>query len=108
MRRSADLRAQATGEEGEKSSVEWVLSAPQVVAETEVLTPGGIVVRDGRIRDVFSGRPPRGSHVELPSGTLVPGFVDLQVNGYLGVDFAAADGDDWLAPARALAAEGVT
>ena len=41
------------------------------------------------------------------SGSAVPGFVDLQVNGFGGVDFAAADLDGYAAAGRALAATGV-
>jgi N-acetylglucosamine-6-phosphate deacetylase len=41
-------------------------------------------------------------------GTAVPGFVDLQVNGYAGVDFLTADAPGWHEAARALARDGVT
>ena len=39
---------------------------------------------------------------------LVPGFVDLQVNGIDDVDVAAADGSDWDRLDRLLLAQGVT
>jgi N-acetylglucosamine-6-phosphate deacetylase len=42
------------------------------------------------------------------SGTLVPGFVDLQVNGIDAVDVAAAVGADWDVLDEALLAQGVT
>ncbi|MGH9243156.1 MAG: N-acetylglucosamine-6-phosphate deacetylase [Acidimicrobiales bacterium] len=41
-------------------------------------------------------------------GTAVAGFVDLQVNGFAGVDFLAADGDGYEDAGRAMAATGVT
>lgn len=41
-------------------------------------------------------------------GTAVPGFVDLQVNGFAGVDFLAATRPDYDQVAAALAATGVT
>ena len=44
----------------------------------------------------------------LPEWTLVPGFVDLQVNGIGAVDVARADGDDWRLLDRPLVAQGVT
>jgi N-acetylglucosamine-6-phosphate deacetylase len=40
--------------------------------------------------------------------TLVPGFVDLQVNGIDDVDVAAAEGDGWDVLDQRLAAQGVT
>jgi N-acetylglucosamine-6-phosphate deacetylase len=42
------------------------------------------------------------------TGTLVPGFVDLQVNGIGAVDVARADGADWDVLDQALLAQGVT
>ncbi|MGN6610968.1 MAG: N-acetylglucosamine-6-phosphate deacetylase [Angustibacter sp.] len=41
-------------------------------------------------------------------GLAVPGLVDLQVNGYGGVDLVSADDDGWDAARRALARDGVT
>jgi len=40
--------------------------------------------------------------------SLLPGFVDVQVNGVDDVDVAVADGDDWTRIGRLLAAQGVT
>lgn len=48
--------------------------------------------------------------VGLPSGragVALPAFVDVQVNGYAGVDFLAADVPAWHDAARALAHDGV-
>lgn len=42
------------------------------------------------------------------TGTLVPGFVDLQVNGIDGDDVADTDDQGWARLDRALAAQGVT
>jgi N-acetylglucosamine-6-phosphate deacetylase len=44
----------------------------------------------------------------LPEWTLVPGFVDLQVNGIGALDVARAEGDDWSRLDTALVAQGVT
>src|SRR4051794_36024017 len=42
------------------------------------------------------------------TGCLVPGFVDLQVNGIDDIDVAHADGEDWDRLDRLLLAQGVT
>ena len=42
------------------------------------------------------------------SGVAVPGFVDLQVNGFAGFDFGEADPDGIRAAAEALVAHGTT
>ena len=42
----------------------------------------------------------------LPAGVLAPGLVDLQVNGFFGIDFAADE--DWSVPIRRLPETGVT
>ena len=44
----------------------------------------------------------------LPEWTLVPGFVDLQVNGIGAMDVARAEGEDWGVLDDALVAQGVT
>lgn len=64
--------------------------------------PGDVAIEDGRISAV--GVAPPG-----PGGTLaVPGFIDLQVNGFAGVDFSACDLDGYRHASAALAATGVT
>lgn len=63
---------------------------------------GDVVVADGRI--VAVGASPAGR-----AGLLaVPGFVDLQVNGFAGVDLSHTDLDGARRVATALAATGVT
>src|SRR5262249_10741129 len=56
---------------------------------------------DGRVVGV--GLAPAGRR-----GIAVPGFVDLQVNGFAGVDFLTAGGDDYRRAGEALLALGVT
>jgi len=64
------------------------------------LVAGDVEIADGRIAAV--GLAGGGT------GTAVPGFVDLQVNGFGGVDFAAADAADYRRAGDALLETGVT
>lgn len=73
-----------------------------------VLEPGYVAAEGGRITAVGHGRPPRRPDVALESGLLVPGLVDLQVNGYYGVDLSAADPEGWAEVVRRLPETGVT
>ena len=65
------------------------------------LLPGDVEVADGTVTAV--GLSP------APGGRIAaPGYVDLQVNGFAGVDVMAADEDGVADLSRALAAHGVT
>lgn len=69
-------------------------------------SPGEVVISDGTIIAV---RPLSGPGDVDPSSVLVPGFVDLQVNGIGTVDVARADGaSDWDRLDDALLSQGVT
>ncbi len=66
-----------------------------------VLVPGDVAVDEGLVVEV--GVMSRGGE-----GTAVPGLVDLQVNGYAGVDLLTAAPAQWATAARAMARDGVT
>jgi len=65
------------------------------------LVAGDVEVEDGRVVALGLGGGPRGR-------IAIPGFVDLQVNGYGGVDFLSAAGDDYRRAGEALLLSGVT
>jgi N-acetylglucosamine-6-phosphate deacetylase len=69
--------------------------------------PGWVAVDDGVIVDVGSDAAPSAA-VDLGFAMLVPGFVDLQVNGVGDIDFASADADGWRRAGRAQLEHGVT
>ncbi len=88
-----------------------IISAPSVqTAEggPEPVPGGYVVVDGGTVREVGAGDPPREPDVVLPEGVLAPGLVDLQVNGYYGVEFQIADSDSWASVARRLPETGTT
>jgi len=64
------------------------------------IVPGRIEIADG----LLTGYGLAGSG----KGIAVPGFVDLQVNGFAGVDFLDADADGYRKAAEALLQTGVT
>lgn len=67
-----------------------------------VLLRGDVELADGRVVAVGL-EPPAGA-----TAIAAPGLVDLQVNGYAGVDFLSADADGHRAAGEALLATGVT
>jgi len=63
------------------------------------LVPGDVAVADGKVMAL--GLPPSSRGIALP------GLVDLQVNGYAGVDALGAQVEDLVTLGRALARDGV-
>ena len=73
-----------------------------------ILEPGYVSAAAGRVTAVAPGRPPRAPDIALPDGILLPGLVDLQVNGYFGEEFRVADADGWARVVTRLPQTGVT
>ncbi len=79
-----------------------------VPGDLTTIAQGHILVRDGVIAAVGEGPPPGRPDVRLDSGVLVPGFVDLQVNGYFGAELEAVRPDEWRMIAARLPETGTT
>src|SRR5204863_8668805 len=90
---------------------EFVIAAPRgwpVTGEPGILEPGYVQFTDGRVAEVADGPPPRSPDLALGGGYLVPGLIDLQVNGYFGVDLAEPDAAGWGRVVRLLPETGTT
>ena len=86
-----------------------LIEAERIVpGDLTTIAPGHILVREGVIAAVGEGPPPRRPDVRLDSGVLVPGFVDLQVNGYFGAELEAVRPDEWRMIAARLPETGTT
>jgi N-acetylglucosamine-6-phosphate deacetylase len=81
------------------------LRAPRVVVPGALLEDAVVEVDGGRVVDV---RPGRSADVDLGSGVLAPGLVDLQVNGGYGADLVAASAEQWDEVTARLLGTGVT
>jgi N-acetylglucosamine-6-phosphate deacetylase len=79
-----------------------VLRAARAATPSGMIGPVEIVVDDGLIVAVHETRGSAGDT------TLVPGFVDLQVNGIDDIDVASAADDDWDRLDALLVAQGTT
>ena len=91
------------------ASTEMLIEAERIVpGDLTTIAPGHVLVRDGVIAAVGEGPPPRRPDVRLDSGVLVPGFVDLQVNGYFGAELEAVRPDEWRMIAARLPETGTT
>jgi N-acetylglucosamine-6-phosphate deacetylase len=88
-----------------------ILSAGTILAADRDLSPGYVAIERGQIARVARGEPrPAAGNVVLsfPDGMVVPGFVDLQVNGGAGIDCLRSELAGYDTLGRYLAATGVT
>jgi N-acetylglucosamine-6-phosphate deacetylase len=69
----------------------------RILTPHELIDRGTVVVENGRISHVgpTSGRPPKGRVIDAAGFYLVPGFIDLQVNGGFGFNFTEDPSTIW-------------
>jgi N-acetylglucosamine-6-phosphate deacetylase len=90
-----------------------VLSGAALVLPDRVLSPGTVVIDNGRIVDIRSDAPAgghAGSHFAFHGHYIVPGFIDVHAHGVEGIDAldARPDADAVAAIAERLPRYGVT
>lgn len=84
-----------------------ILAAGRILAAGTDLAPGHLVIEGDRIIAAGAGIPPGAGRV-FPDGVIVPGFVDLQVNGGVGVDLLDCRREDLARVSLYLASTGTT
>jgi N-acetylglucosamine-6-phosphate deacetylase len=85
-----------------------VLDTDCLVLPDRLLTPGRITIdEEGRIAEIQSRHDEEAGASELRR-FLAPGLVDLQVNGFSGIDLLTADSEDFQKLGQALLHSGVT
>jgi N-acetylglucosamine-6-phosphate deacetylase len=85
-----------------------MLHAHQLFDGFEILRDCRVEVADGRVVSVEPNAAPRPGDAVIADGLLVPGLVDLQINGFAGVDFAVADAAGLASSLTAVARTGTT
>ena len=65
----------------------------QVITPYRIIKNGTVIVRDGIIEAVVEGNPelPGANEIDAKGKYIAPGLIDLQVNGFSGVDFSDKD-----------------
>ena len=69
-----------------------LLTAGRVITPARIFAPGWIHIEGDRISEVGPGEPPRPADLELPTATVVPGFVDAHAHGGGGASFNTGPG----------------
>jgi N-acetylglucosamine-6-phosphate deacetylase len=88
-----------------------LIAAPRLMTATAgspIAAPGYVAMAGGVVTAVGRGDPPRAPDIALPGGVLLPGLVDLQVNGFFGEEFLTADADGWARVITRLPQTGTT
>ena len=87
------------------------IHAAQALVDSHLVGPVRLELDGPRIVSVATGAAAEqapAADIELPTGTLSPGLLDLQNNGSFGADFADATPQQWADVLTGLASRGVT
>lgn len=84
-----------------------IIAAGRVIGADQDFAPGHVKVEGASISAVEPGLPADADRV-FPEGLLLPGLIDLQVNGASGTDLLEADADGLSRLSNYLASTGVT
>ncbi|MEC3980558.1 N-acetylglucosamine-6-phosphate deacetylase [Amycolatopsis sp. H20-H5] len=85
-----------------------MITGGRVAAPDRVLDDGWLVIAEGRIRQVGSGAPPGGEHVDVNGALVVPGFIDTHCHGGGGGSFSSGDPDELMSAVRSHRRHGTT
>jgi N-acetylglucosamine-6-phosphate deacetylase len=77
-----------------------------VLSEGRFLEGAAVVLKGDRIAEILSPAP--SADLTLPHGFITAGLVDLQVNGFAGIDFVSGSQAEWASARRVIATTGVT
>ena len=81
-----------------------LLTAGRVVTPARLFAPGWVHIEGEQISEVGPGEPPREADLDLPTATVVPGFVDAHAHGGGGASFDTGAGIDTAEAAATVAA----
>ncbi|SDX24445.1 N-acetylglucosamine-6-phosphate deacetylase [Amycolatopsis xylanica] len=91
-----------------KGAGDFVITGGRVAGPDRLLDDGWIAVSGGLIKQIGSGTPPDGHHVDVGGALVVPGFIDTHCHGGGGGSFSSGDPEEILTAVRAHRRHGTT
>ncbi|WP_091288622.1 N-acetylglucosamine-6-phosphate deacetylase [Amycolatopsis xylanica] len=85
-----------------------MITGGRVAGPDRLLDDGWIAVSGGLIKQIGSGTPPDGHHVDVGGALVVPGFIDTHCHGGGGGSFSSGDPEEILTAVRAHRRHGTT